>query len=79
MICVLWSAGGTPPFEAINAEEALAAAHRERPAAVLLDVQLAGASGYAICRELRDQFGEQLRSSSCRERGSSRRIASPGS
>jgi DNA-binding NarL/FixJ family response regulator len=60
MICVLLERGGYAPVEASNAEEALAAARRERPAAVLLDVQLAGSSGYAICRDLRDQFGEQL-------------------
>jgi DNA-binding NarL/FixJ family response regulator len=60
MICVLLERAGYASVEASNAEEALAAVQRERPAAVLLDVQLAGGNGYAICRDLRDQFGEQL-------------------
>jgi DNA-binding NarL/FixJ family response regulator len=51
---------GYSSVEAATGEEALAAARRERPDAVLLDIQLEGMSGYAICRELRDQFGEQL-------------------
>jgi DNA-binding NarL/FixJ family response regulator len=33
---------------------------KERPLAVLLEVRLPGASGYEICRQLRDQFGEGL-------------------
>jgi len=41
-------------------EEALAAAHGARPGAVLLEVELPGASGYDICRELRDEHGEEL-------------------
>ena len=32
----------------------------ERPDIVVLDVQLPGMSGYEICREIRDQFGESL-------------------
>jgi DNA-binding response OmpR family regulator len=32
----------------------------ERPDVVVLDVQLPGMSGYEICRELRDEFGESL-------------------
>jgi DNA-binding NarL/FixJ family response regulator len=46
--------------EATTGEEALEAARRERPALVVLDVHLAGTSGYGVCRELRDQFGESL-------------------
>jgi DNA-binding NarL/FixJ family response regulator len=33
---------------------------RERPEVVLMEVRLPGASGYEICRELRDEFGEAL-------------------
>jgi DNA-binding NarL/FixJ family response regulator len=40
--------------------EAIALAHRERPAAVILDVILPGASGYEICHELRDEHGADL-------------------
>jgi DNA-binding NarL/FixJ family response regulator len=60
MLSVLLERGGYTCVQAVNGEQALAAAHKERPAAVLLDVQIEGTSGYAICRELRDQFGEQL-------------------
>ena len=40
--------------------EALELAREERPDLVVLDVQLPGMSGYEICRELRDEFGEGL-------------------
>ena len=41
-------------------EQALAAAHGARPGVVLLEVELPGASGYDICRELRHEHGEEL-------------------
>jgi DNA-binding NarL/FixJ family response regulator len=41
-------------------EAALEAIRRERPGVVVLDVELAGLSGYQVCRELRDEFGETL-------------------
>jgi DNA-binding NarL/FixJ family response regulator len=50
-------------FEVVEAEDgeaALEAAARRRPELVLLDVCLPGASGYEICRELRDRFGDSL-------------------
>jgi DNA-binding NarL/FixJ family response regulator len=50
-------------YEATTAEtgrQALEAAHRERPALVLLEVNLAEVSGYEVCRELRDTFGDEL-------------------
>jgi two-component system nitrate/nitrite response regulator NarL len=46
--------------EAETGEEALAAAKRERPALVVLEVRLPGVSGYEVCRELKDEFGETL-------------------
>jgi two-component system, NarL family, nitrate/nitrite response regulator NarL len=46
--------------EVATGEAALEAAHRERPALVLLEVRLPDTSGYEICRELRDEFGESL-------------------
>jgi DNA-binding NarL/FixJ family response regulator len=46
--------------EAATGEEALAAVHDERPALVLLDVCLPGLTGYEVCRELRDEFGDEL-------------------
>jgi DNA-binding NarL/FixJ family response regulator len=46
--------------ELATGEDALAAAQEARPAVVLIEVALPGASGYEICRELRDEFGEEL-------------------
>jgi two-component system, NarL family, nitrate/nitrite response regulator NarL len=46
--------------EAETGEEALALAARETPALVLLDVNLPGTSGYAVCNELRQTLGHQL-------------------
>jgi DNA-binding NarL/FixJ family response regulator len=60
LVSVLLERAGYVAAEAANDEEAFAAVSEERPAAVLLDVQLDGTSGYAICRELRQRFGEQL-------------------
>jgi DNA-binding NarL/FixJ family response regulator len=39
-------------------DEALDAAHRERPALAVLEVPLPGISGYEVCRTLREEFGE---------------------
>ena len=52
--------GGYTPVEADTREEVLALAKGERPDAVLLDVKLGATSGYQVCRELREEFGEQL-------------------
>jgi DNA-binding NarL/FixJ family response regulator len=44
--------------EASSGEEALSSVRNERPSCVLLDVLLPGVTGYAVCRELRDEYGE---------------------
>jgi DNA-binding NarL/FixJ family response regulator len=41
-------------------EETLAAARRERPRLVVLEVRLADISGYEVCRSLRDAFGDAI-------------------
>jgi DNA-binding NarL/FixJ family response regulator len=46
--------------QASTGEAAIGAVREERPAAVLLDVILAGATGYEICRELKDEHGADL-------------------
>jgi len=51
---------GHPIAEAGSGAEALSVARDHAPALVLLDVHLPDVSGYEVCRELRDSFGEQL-------------------
>ena len=51
---------GFDVFEAEDGEEALEVASRRKPELVLLDVCLPGASGYEVCRELRDRFGDAI-------------------
>jgi DNA-binding NarL/FixJ family response regulator len=51
---------GHPIVEATDGDEALEAALAERPSLVVLDIDLPGASGYEICRALRDAYGEDL-------------------
>jgi two-component system nitrate/nitrite response regulator NarL len=46
--------------EAESGEDALRAVRDQRPSCVLLDVLLPGVTGYAVCRELRDDYGEAL-------------------
>jgi len=51
---------GYTAYVAETGEQALAAAKRERPALVILEVLLPGVSGFEVCRELKDEFGEAL-------------------
>jgi DNA-binding NarL/FixJ family response regulator len=51
---------GCTPYEAGTGEEALDVAEDVRPALVVLEVTLAGLSGYEICRELGDRFGDDV-------------------
>jgi DNA-binding NarL/FixJ family response regulator len=51
---------GFSTCDATTGREALASAARERPACVLLDVLLPDSTGYEVCRELRDEYGEGL-------------------
>jgi two-component system nitrate/nitrite response regulator NarL len=60
LVSSLLSRMGCETYEAATGEEALAVAHQERPALVLLDVCLPGLTGYEVCRELRDEFGDEL-------------------
>ena len=46
--------------EVAEGEAALTAAAQARPSLVVLDVGLPGISGYELCREFRDLFGEDL-------------------
>jgi DNA-binding NarL/FixJ family response regulator len=51
---------GFTTYEAARGEDAAELVRTHGAAVVLLEVALPGASGYEICRELRDEFGEQL-------------------
>jgi DNA-binding NarL/FixJ family response regulator len=51
---------GFDVVEAEDGEAALEAASGRKPELVLLDVCLPRASGYEVCRELRDRFGDSL-------------------
>jgi DNA-binding NarL/FixJ family response regulator len=51
---------GDEPRHAETGDEALELAFRLRPALVLLEVNLPGVSGYEVCRELRESFGEDI-------------------
>jgi DNA-binding NarL/FixJ family response regulator len=51
---------GFEVYEAEDGEVALEAASQREPELVLLDVCLPRASGYEVCRELRDRFGDAL-------------------
>ncbi len=51
---------GYSTYVAETGEEALAAAQSERPALVIVEALLPGVSGYEVCRELKDEFGETL-------------------
>jgi DNA-binding NarL/FixJ family response regulator len=51
---------GYSAYVAETGEEALAAAKSERPALVIVEALLPGVSGYEVCRELKDEFGETL-------------------
>jgi DNA-binding NarL/FixJ family response regulator len=60
LLSVLCQQAGFACHQASNREEALAAAATVRPDVVLLDVKLGEASGYQVCHELRERFGEEL-------------------
>jgi DNA-binding NarL/FixJ family response regulator len=60
MVASLLERAGYATVDAATGEEALASVRRERPSCILLDVLLPRATGYEVCRELRDEYGETL-------------------
>jgi DNA-binding NarL/FixJ family response regulator len=52
--------GGYRVVEAVDGLAALAAVRAERPAAVILDVNMPRLSGYEVCRSLREEHGPEL-------------------
>ena len=51
---------GYATVESGRGDEALEAAAQDPPSLVLLDVDVPGLSGYEVCRELRDRYGQEL-------------------
>jgi DNA-binding NarL/FixJ family response regulator len=51
---------GYETHQAQNGREALEAARQAQPALVLLEINLTEVSGYEVCRELRDRFGDEI-------------------
>jgi DNA-binding NarL/FixJ family response regulator len=56
----LLARSGFETIEAESAAEALELAERGAPSVVVLDVDLRGTSGYALCSDLRQRFGRGL-------------------
>jgi two-component system nitrate/nitrite response regulator NarL len=59
-VASLLQRAGYDTSEASTGEEALASVRRKPPDCILLDVLLPGASGYEVCHELKDEYGEAL-------------------
>jgi two-component system, NarL family, nitrate/nitrite response regulator NarL len=59
-VTTVFDRAGLATRQELTGEGALAAVARDRPACVLLDVQLPGVTGYAVCKELRETYGQQL-------------------
>jgi DNA-binding NarL/FixJ family response regulator len=51
---------GYPTQPVRSGEQALDEAAQQRPAMVIIETHLPGASGYEICREFREQYGDAL-------------------
>jgi DNA-binding NarL/FixJ family response regulator len=51
---------GYATLEAETGEEALAAVRRERPGLILVEIDLHDMIGYELCRELREDHGDEL-------------------
>ena len=60
LVSMLCLRAGYVCVEAASGAEAVSTALAERPDVVLVDVDLGDASGYEVCRELRDLFGESM-------------------
>ena len=56
----LLETAGLVTSEAATGDEGVRACLERRPDAVLLDVNIPGKNGYAVCSELRNRFGDEL-------------------
>jgi DNA-binding NarL/FixJ family response regulator len=60
LISTVLGRAGFATVDASNGEEAMAAARRHLPRLVVLDVRMPDVSGYEVCRQLRDEFGNTM-------------------
>ena len=60
LLATLLQQAGFTTLEAASGEEGLELARQGPPRLVLLDINLPGTSGYAVCNELRQILGQQL-------------------
>jgi DNA-binding NarL/FixJ family response regulator len=60
LIATLLERAGYETVEAGSGEEGLELARQHSPRLVLLDINLPGTSGYAVCHELRQTLGQQF-------------------
>ena len=60
LVATLLQRSGYETVEAASGEEGLELARSDPPRLVLLDINLPGTSGYAVCNELRQAAGQQL-------------------
>jgi DNA-binding NarL/FixJ family response regulator len=59
-VCELLEGIGYATTELASGDAVLSTVARQRPAAVVLDVQLPGLNGYQVCRELRNRYGSSI-------------------
>ena len=60
LVAKLLSEAGYAVLEAESGNAAREVARRDRPGLVVLDVKLPDVTGYEVCREFRDEFGEEF-------------------
>lgn len=59
-VCGLLETVGYATTELASGAAVLSTVAQERPAGVVLDVELPGLNGYEVCRQLRDQYGSSI-------------------
>lgn len=60
LVAAVLAQAGYETLEAASGDEAIDAARRALPRLVVLEVALPGLSGYEVCHQLRNEFGEAL-------------------